>query len=401
MINNGELIFLNHASFIFKHNDHYFLTDPWIISPAFGSWLQSPGISEKAFKFIDTIERDRLSIIVSHGHDDHCDDFILNSRFANAQFIIPEYRSKGFLKRIERISSSAVIEVGDSPIDVNGTFLSSYINPNFTHNDAIVFFDTGSSLIVHGNDNWHFQHQSFFDRFNMFQNKNIHYFSQIGIADCFPSHFPQFTNDEYIESVNERVLEAYKQVTKNADVMKAPVVYAYANQSRIYKKVKRDLISNEQAIQRIQKENKTSNVIQMQAGFVLSLQTGELYKDTKCSDGSFFRYALKTLEQSATEFIKNDLDRKKLDISFKLLFEEEGDAQDYSNHDADVVIVLEAGRLLWSRVLSAELNLESIIIGGSGNIYRWPKDYNISVFHQALSVFSYISQSLLKQGKLL
>ena len=66
--------FVNHACIKTEFNDMTLLTDPWVISNAFGGWYQMPSPrSQDILNIIDTDER--MGVIVSHGHDDHCDDW--------------------------------------------------------------------------------------------------------------------------------------------------------------------------------------------------------------------------------------------------------------------------------------------------------------------------------------
>ena len=69
---NFSIKFINHASLQIKGQNNY-LTDPWYISNAFGKWTQNPPPSFSDVKNI--LKTKKLNILVSHGHDDHVDDF--------------------------------------------------------------------------------------------------------------------------------------------------------------------------------------------------------------------------------------------------------------------------------------------------------------------------------------
>ncbi len=411
MLNNGELYFLNHASLLFRYKNSYYWTDPWVISPAFGSWLQDPTLSASAFQFIDSLKREDLYIVISHGHDDHCDDFILKSKFADANYIIPSYRTKGFLRRVQSIATRDVIQIGRDPIQVGELRISSYINPEFTTHDAVLLFllETGPSLI-HANDNWHSQPDDFFIWLQeMVQGQLTHYFCQIGIADCFPHNYPQFTPTEYQQIAQERISRFLSTVQENGRQMGVEILYAYANQSTIVYNISRDRISNMDLIASCHAHTphltlNQPTVIQMLPGYRLDLLTGDL-ETSRSEPGAetYLEWMLSLLESESILYVKTYLSDRGVQIDFDLTFVSSSQSIEPlpkntpdSRHEVEVYLV--ASPLIWSRILCAEITLEALIIGGSGTIYRYPKDYNISLIHRALSEFSYIAQSRLKQG---
>ena len=74
-----DIEFVNHASLLLKEKESYFLTDPWYVSPAFGGWIQNPSPKTEVIEKLLSIPASKLNVIISHGHDDHLDDFL----FAN------------------------------------------------------------------------------------------------------------------------------------------------------------------------------------------------------------------------------------------------------------------------------------------------------------------------------
>tara|TARA_B100000787_G_scaffold167341_1_gene153930 strand:- start:10815 stop:10997 length:183 start_codon:yes stop_codon:yes gene_type:complete len=54
------------------------LTDPWFISPAFGGWYQYPSPNYEDIEKIINLKKN-LFTVISHGHDDHLDDFIIKN----------------------------------------------------------------------------------------------------------------------------------------------------------------------------------------------------------------------------------------------------------------------------------------------------------------------------------
>ena len=71
-----SLMFVNHASLLIKQGDRYLLTDPWHLRVGFGSWL--PTFQQYVHPTYLAALGNKLSILISHGHDDHCDDHMLS-----------------------------------------------------------------------------------------------------------------------------------------------------------------------------------------------------------------------------------------------------------------------------------------------------------------------------------
>ena len=70
-----KIDFINHSSLLIQHGDNFFLTDPWYISPSFWKMGQYPFPLTRSIKKILELDQEKLKIIISHGHDDHIDDF--------------------------------------------------------------------------------------------------------------------------------------------------------------------------------------------------------------------------------------------------------------------------------------------------------------------------------------
>ena len=77
---NKKFHFLNHTSFLIEYDSYYLLLDPWPTeSLSFDSWKTHPPCfidSNILASFVNSSD-DKSGIIISHGHDDHCDDSFL------------------------------------------------------------------------------------------------------------------------------------------------------------------------------------------------------------------------------------------------------------------------------------------------------------------------------------
>jgi L-ascorbate metabolism protein UlaG (beta-lactamase superfamily) len=187
---NYEISFINHSSLSIVEKNITILTDPWFISPAFGTWYQNPSPN---YEDIEKIVKKESSIftVISHGHDDHLDDFFIKNYLKNSQILITNFKSKGFLKRVSKISSKTPIEIEQNftPIKLNGNSFYSYSNKEMK-NDSIILISNDDELIIHANDNYREQPKEIIDKIKeISKNKKIYYFSQVGIASSFPAKF--------------------------------------------------------------------------------------------------------------------------------------------------------------------------------------------------------------------
>ena len=55
---------INHASLLIEDNGKYILTDPWVISPAFGGWTQHPYPPTELIEKIISIPSENLLVAV-------------------------------------------------------------------------------------------------------------------------------------------------------------------------------------------------------------------------------------------------------------------------------------------------------------------------------------------------
>ena len=140
--------------FFFKAKRKNFLCDPWYISPAFGGWTQEPSPSFENILHVLKLAN-KLNIIISHGHDDHIDEFFINKHLKNSQFIIPKFKSAGLRKRISNLTGKEPIELSEDSLCIDGVEIAAFINPEFSNNDAIVVFKNTNTAIIHANDNYH------------------------------------------------------------------------------------------------------------------------------------------------------------------------------------------------------------------------------------------------------
>jgi hypothetical protein len=397
------LVHVNHASLLIKHGEHYCLTDPWLISSAFGAWVQQPSPPKEMVDFILSIDPARLCCVVSHGHDDHLDDFFVKHHLSQAQFVIPRFRSPGLERRLQALAPQ-VHAVGPDEVHAFGPFsLRFFINGEFTSFDALVAIQTPVATVVHANDNWHAQPPEVIQPLHALRrdpSRKFFYFSQIGIADCFPARYPQHDPSEVRDMVRSRVKLHVKAANANADQLDLTHLQAYANQARVATLDDSLGALPYEVVQALIEENNRQGLCtlkQLEGGDYLDFSQPHpaLLNCFAADDGPpqrLFDHCLQRFGQLAQAYVNRDAeDKDKVDLVFATRFDPDG-----VEAAQRPLIVLCANRLEWVRMLTGQTNLESVTIGGVGLIYKFPKLYNMRAAQIALSNFAYVAQARLR-----
>lgn len=369
-----DIEFVNHASLLLEEKGSFFLTDPWYVSPAFGGWIQNPSPKTKVIEKLLALPASKLNVIISHGHDDHLDEFFIQKHLADATFFVPKFKTNGLAKRIERLTGRYPVELTDEAYFVEGVELRCFINPEFTEYDSIVTIISETDAVIHANDNWHEYPTALTEALNQCLSavpvENRYFFIQFGIADSFPVNYPSFDNQSTNEMIESRFKSYQDATTANLKHLGLDKGYYYANQSLYQYPASWDKASLYELAQDFLCRN-PGPFIQCVSG--IDIKTSQFY-DTPSDE--LFDFLLRRLET----FINNKIDSPTL---VKLMTS--------SNEYETGTVGYEASRQVWSRILNAELTLEAIIIGGMGLIHR--PDQNISNIHSKVSKLAYLIQS--------
>lgn len=163
-----------------------------------------------------SLPANKLNVIVSHGHDDHLDEFFIQQHLAGATFFVPKFKTNGLSKRIERLTGRYPVELTDEAYYVDGVELRCFINPEFTEYDSIVTIISETDAVIHANDNWHEYPVALTDALNECLNavpfENRYFFIQFGIADSFPVNYPSFDKQSANEMIESR-FKSYQDAT--------------------------------------------------------------------------------------------------------------------------------------------------------------------------------------------
>ncbi|HXU25639.1 MAG TPA: MBL fold metallo-hydrolase, partial [Bacteroidia bacterium] len=147
-----SVLFLNHSSVIIQCDGEYLLCDPWFEKPAFGSWLPTfPMFNHPVY--IASLES-KLSILISHGHDDHCDDDLLELFDKNTPIISSDFASPSVKNRVKKIGFNNYHAVSETGVQVGSFFVKSFRNEDISEDDAMYVIRTKDAVIIHCNDNW-------------------------------------------------------------------------------------------------------------------------------------------------------------------------------------------------------------------------------------------------------
>ena len=375
---NFKINFINHASMLIEHGKKYFLTDPWYISPAFGRWVQNPFPSIASIRKLINLNKSNLYVVISHGHDDHLDDFFIKNYLSEATCIIPKLNSKGFYKRASSLFKKKPIEIDFAGRKFGDTYINSFTNQEYTHHDSIVTFSSEKEFIIHANDNWQEQPHDVMNSIkNLSKNKIKYYFSQLGIADSFPIKYENFSLKEKKKIIIERCTNYIKTYEKNLKKISAQFAFSYANQAKIENEY--NLVPYEFVLKQLKNHK-----------FIKQILPGDIINKNGLKrkipmKKNLFEYLLLRMENKTNKFIK---DKLTTNISVKFL-----DQNDISKIKPKKNIIYYSTSICnWLNIFSGKLNLESISIGGEGKILK-DKKVNIRDIHYTLSEYAYIFQN--------
>jgi hypothetical protein len=235
---NKKFHFLNHTSIVLQHEGYYLLLDPWPSEfLSFNSWKAHPPCfldNNILASFVNSSEK-KLGVVISHGHDDHCDDDFLKKVNSSTPVFFPKYKGKGPSKRLEKNNLENVSELSSLQNTSFGPFkLCSYIIEDHSLDDAIVIISTDDYIFVHANDN-SVKFPSELIEYILNDRdgyKKVFFASQTGIANGYPYCYPQFAVDNDFSKMKKIALDKIKKTVQiaidNANLVKSDHFISYA-----------------------------------------------------------------------------------------------------------------------------------------------------------------------------
>lgn len=403
---------INHASILIESNGYHILTDPWVESYAFSGWRQQPGPSIKKIEEISEISPNNLLILCSHGHDDHFDDAAIKKYFNNNDIAIAKFKGPGVKFRAQRVTNGDVTEVDSDTLTWNGFKIKSYINADYTGDDAIFTIATDSNFVVHANDNWHEQPLEIIDKIkydsSKYPSSKKAWLSQVGIAGSFPIYYAQYSHEEKTNIIKDAIDKMLIDGLKNAKKIEAKYYYIYANQSMFInyvdylKSYDRDIWIND-SINNLQECN-SEHIEQLFPGAILFSKNKGIASENpsfniqkfdsnnnelaNLSDGKIEDDELEQLSNECNEYISSKLGQAGQYVGFYNNNSERIKSNKIlDNWNNDLNILSEEG--VWKKVYDGKINIECMTIGGLGTIYKKDKDKNYIDIHILISNFGY------------
>lgn len=233
-----QVLFQNHSSLLIKNDENYVLLDPWYNQPAFGSWL--PSVAPYIHPTYLASLKDKLTVLISHGHDDHFDDRLLSIFDKNTKIITAKFKSPSVINRLRRLGFNNVVSIGEDETEVNGLIYSSYIVESFSHDDAVYLIRNRDGAVIHANDNWHefdsTHEKLMLNRTAQYEKKSILLFTQTNSASGYPLNYINFTKDEQDKLLREKVAKMVYGGISNAKKLGLDRVFSYAGYATPYVK---------------------------------------------------------------------------------------------------------------------------------------------------------------------
>ena len=208
-----EALFLNHSSMLLKSGDEYLLADPWHEKPAFSSWMPSFPMATHPV-YIASL--DKVSILVSHPHQDHFDTDVIKL-FNPDVPIISRFPWAG-------VEGRPFIKCNPS-VDVGRFKIKSYACGD---SDAAYTVESDGSLVLLANDNWNLSPEILAAVKADIGTKRVLYCSQVGSASGWPLNYRCYSEDGKKYLLAEKIKKMADTSLANAKYLGLEGYVAYA-----------------------------------------------------------------------------------------------------------------------------------------------------------------------------
>jgi len=386
-----EILHVKHASLVIEGDGHFILTDPWVISPAFSTWTQNPGPAKGMVEKILSIPPGKLSVIISHGHDDHCDDFFIHKHLNKSHFYVPAFKNPGLDSRLKTLGIEQIQRVDENGISLGEFSIYNHQDMTLSEYDSIFTIKDSDHLLVHANDNWHEYKSSFLEFINgkakKYSSGNAFIAIQFGVADSYPLCYSMIKDEDTEMLLNSRLDRIGVAWNKNIENLSSNFQYfSYANQASF--NAVRHLIDGlrpyDLVLNLLTEKFSNGRVTQLCSGKnLLELKKSDLVID----DIVLSSYLLGALSQKITNFLNKNGVTYSVDCHLS-----EDMPKSISRREN---IHLGASGNIWSSIFNGSINLESLTIGCSGLVVCDPAE-NISSAHHLISKYAYMLQNEIK-----
>mgnify|MGYP003976213621 CR=1 FL=1 len=229
-----QIHFLNHSSLLVNYNDQFLLTDPFFFKPAFETWLPvPPAYINPAYLLAISKTVKHFGILISHGHDDHCDDDLLKL-FTHCPVFITKFNSPGVQNRLLKIGFKEIYEVNAEETKIGDFEIFGNIDFDFSLDDSVQIINTPDLTVIHANDCWQPYTESYVKQLQQQIKKKAILASQVAIADCFPLNYNSYSSEEKTRLYDDRTLRHVNSVYENAIKLSVKYVLHYAGHIKVF-----------------------------------------------------------------------------------------------------------------------------------------------------------------------
>ena len=443
---------------LIEDDSYYLLLDPWPTDvTCFHSWKAHPPSfldNNILASFINSSEN-KLGIVISHGHSDHCDDFFLKRINNKTPIFFPDYETKGAFNRLKNNNLDNITLTNSIEEKKFGPFsITSFINSEHSNDDAVIIISTDEYILVHANDNSIDFPPELINHILKLgsKNKKTFFASQTGIANGFPYSYPQFGANSDLrqmkKTADEKNTRTIQIAIKNANLVKANYFISYAAYTISLSLLKRfgnkisplqflpspdnlkklslnwgDVnlldyvpgdtlnLSNtlverpfwlkngfENMIEELQKLRSSSmknfdEEINSELNNLKKISDNELTHYTKKYLEHFYNFIVKSKSSIKDKIMKSILEIKVEDVNSVILDFKDGSISTNNNVTPNKRITV--NKNVCSLLLSGIFNFESLYIGHHAKFERFPQDVFNSQLMMQLQVFGYVYQKRL------
>jgi hypothetical protein len=230
-VSASEVMWVSHASLLLKKNDHFILTDPWDQQPAFGNLLPSLPMSMHP-AYLAAL-KDKLTLVISHDHDDHCDDQLLQIFDKNTRIILPEFQCETLYQRLVAHGFTHISRLGSVGMRLEcGVHVKAHVRMNPVHEDAIFTFDMQDGFVIHANDHWFAWAPETLEAVKSdiahYQSEQVTLWGQAHSATGYPLNTPQLNREQKRAQVLKTAQTMFKQELETAAALGVSRYVSYA-----------------------------------------------------------------------------------------------------------------------------------------------------------------------------
>lgn len=237
VVASTQVLFVSHASLLIRWGSEYLLTDPWFQRPAFGSWLPNPPPALHPAYLAGL--GSSLRILISHAHDDHCDDEFLQLFSRDTEIITSDYPSRSVERRLRQLGFQRLCLLkGEEPVTCGAFTLRGYRLPMVSPDDALYSIRTPDALVIHCNDLWNPLPEDVVAALrgtvSEVGTSRALYASQTNSASGYPLSYRCFSPAQKRDLLHAKVLRMIQEGLKNAERVGAANFLSYAGFSSVF-----------------------------------------------------------------------------------------------------------------------------------------------------------------------